>query len=246
LIQLFITDIDGCLLEPMKTPQWDILTKIRSLNEQSRHDSAIPSLTLCTGRPLPYAEAIAQMMGIEQPFVFENAGVFDPVHYRIHLDETLTDETRRQITDLKQWLKQHIMGQYTGFTLEFSKLMDAGVIHPDKEMILQVLPTIQKHVAENYGGFEIHHTDVSINIILGQNNKESGIRKLCRSKKISHSQAAYIGDSSGDVSGLKIAGRSFAPSNAVDQVKQVSRVLPYKNSEAVLEAYTEVIKQNRR
>jgi hydroxymethylpyrimidine pyrophosphatase-like HAD family hydrolase len=246
LIQLFITDIDGCLLEPMKTPRWDILTKIRSLNKQSRHDSTIPSLTLCTGRPLPYAEAVAQMMGIEQPFVFENAGVFDPVHYRLHLDGMLTDKTRQQIVELKSWLEQHIISQHTGFTLEFSKLMDAGIIHPDKKMILQVLPTVQDYVTEHYQNFEIHRTDVSINIILGKNNKESGIRKLCKSRKISPLQAAYIGDSSGDISGLKITGRSFAPSNAVDQVKEVSRILPHKNSRAVLEAYTEVIKQNRR
>src|SRR5699024_3146909 len=123
--------------------------------------------------------------GIEQPFVFESAGVFDPVHYRIHLNGMLTDETHQQIMDLKSWLQQHIMSQHTGFTLEFSKLMDAGIIHPDKKMILQVFPVIQEYVAENYHGFEIHRTDVSINIILEKNNKEAGIRKLCKSKKIS-------------------------------------------------------------
>jgi hydroxymethylpyrimidine pyrophosphatase-like HAD family hydrolase len=245
MIQLFITDIDGCLMKPMEIPRWDILTEIRSLNEQSKHDSTIPSLTLCTGRPMPYAEAVAQIMGIEQPIVFESAGVFDPVHYRFHLNKTFTDEASGQISALKEWLTKQIINKHEGFTLEFSKLMDAGIIHRDQAMIQQVLPSIRKYVGTKYGDFEVHHTDVSVNIILKNNNKKAGIQKLCEINEITPSEIAYIGDSSGDISGLTISGHPFSPSNATEDVKNISRTMPSENSEAVLAAYQEVIEHNR-
>jgi hydroxymethylpyrimidine pyrophosphatase-like HAD family hydrolase len=232
-------------MEPMKTPQWDVLTEIRSLNEQSRHDSTIPSITLCTGRPMPYAEAVAQIMGIEQPIVFESAGVFDPVHYQFHLNETFTDDTSRQISDLKEWLTQQVINKHEGFTLEFSKLMDAGIIHRERAMIQQVLPCIRKYVDAKYGDFEVHHTDVSVNIILKNNNKKTGIQSLCEMNDIKTSEIAYIGDSSGDISGLKISGFPFSPRNATEDVKKVSRTLSAENSEAVLSAYEEIIEHNR-
>src|SRR5699024_5619316 len=148
-------------------------------NEQSKHDSSIPPLTLCTGRPLSYAEAVAQMMGIEQPFVFESAGVFDPVHYKMHLNGILTTDNKKKIDELKKWLKRVIIDKYKGFTLEFSKILDAGIVHPDQSMIQQVLPTVQKYIEQNHPDIEVHCTNVSVNIIFKKNNKKAGIQKLC-------------------------------------------------------------------
>jgi hydroxymethylpyrimidine pyrophosphatase-like HAD family hydrolase len=206
----------------------------------------IPPLTLCTGRPMPYAEAVAQMMGIERPVIFENAGAFDPQKYQIIVDKIFTDEIRSQIDDIKHWLQQEIMSRFEGMTLEFTKLMDAGIIHPEKAVLKRAFPRIKKYVAENYPGFIVHKTDVSINIILGENGKQKGIKTLCRLENIALAETAYIGDTIGDIPGLKVAGRAFAPRNALGGVKKISRVIPYECTKAVLHAYKEVISQNRR
>jgi hydroxymethylpyrimidine pyrophosphatase-like HAD family hydrolase len=83
LIRLFVLDIDGCISHPFKTPDWESISEIRELNIRSRQEAEIPALTLCTGRPLPYAEAVAQWLDIRLPFVFESALLYHPVRQKI-------------------------------------------------------------------------------------------------------------------------------------------------------------------
>ena len=245
MIKLFITDIDGCLMEPFVTPDWEVMGKIKALNDKSKSKADIPPLTICTGRPLPYAEAIAQWMGIQLPIVFENAGMLDLHNYSVSVNGTFDDEARQQVSELKKWLSREIIASYDGMQAEFFKLMDAGLIHPDEQVILQALPKVKKYVNEHYQDFEVHHTGVSINIILKGNNKRTGIQKLCSLQEIDPQEVAYIGDSSGDIPGLDLVGFPYAPSNASDGVKQVANALSDRTSEAVLEAYQRVITKNR-
>lgn len=245
MIKLFITDIDGCLLEPFLTPDWQVMAKIKELNEKSESQTDIPPLTICTGRPLPYAEATAQWMGIQLPIVFESAGVLHLSNYEVSVNGTFDDEAKRKISELKKWLGSEIISSYNGMQAEFFKIMDAGLIHPKEKVILQALPKVKEYVSEHYQDFEVHHTGVSINIILKGNNKRSGIQKLCDLQGISPDEVAYIGDSSGDIPGLDLVGLPYAPTNASDGVKQVANVLSGRASEAVLEAYQQVITENR-
>ena len=73
-IKVFVTDLDGCMTDPFETPNWDAYTQIRALQIQSELDPSIPPMSLCTGRPMPYAEAQAQFLGLRLPFVFESGG----------------------------------------------------------------------------------------------------------------------------------------------------------------------------
>jgi HAD superfamily hydrolase (TIGR01484 family) len=244
LTKLFITDIDGCLMEPMRKPDWDVLSEIKSLNEKSKNDPRIPPLTICTGRPMPYAEAVAQFMGVDLPIVFESAGVFFLDDYRVSFEGAFNSDAERRVDELKKWLKEEIAANFEGMMPEFTKVMDAGLVHPKEEMIMQALPRVEEYVGENYPDFEVHWTDVSINILLKGNNKRTGIRRLCELQQIDPSEAAYIGDSSGDIPGLKIVGQPFAPQNAADAVKEVARLIPRKSTEAVLEAYRLVVQEN--
>src|SRR5690625_6841963 len=72
MIKLFVTDLDGCISYPYRTPNWDAIQEIRDLNIASRSNPEIPPLTICTGRPHPYAEAVAQWLDVRLPFVFES------------------------------------------------------------------------------------------------------------------------------------------------------------------------------
>ena len=77
-------DLDGCVTDPFKTPDWDAFTTLRSLNLQSLSNQLIPPLSICTGRPMPYAEAIAQVLGIRIPFIFgSGGGVYDVKKMRL-------------------------------------------------------------------------------------------------------------------------------------------------------------------
>lgn len=245
MIKLFITDIDGCLTTPFETPDWELLSQIRRLNEQSIHDIAVPGLTICSGRPMPYVEAVAQWLGVRHPAVFESGGVYEMETNEVHFLSAFDEEAEEQINELKNWLQKEIIDHYPNMILEFTKRMDAGLIHLEKGVIDEVHPEIVSYVEENYPGFEVHKTDVSINIILGNNNKANGIGRICDLLELDPKEVAYIGDSGGDIPGLKIVGRPFAPFNAIDEVKQYAEVVNAEATDAVLTAYRNIIEENR-
>lgn len=246
MIKLFITDIDGCLSVPFKTPDWELLSQLRRLNEQSSQDMAVPPLSICSGRPFPYVEAVAQWLGIDQPVVFESAGIYELESNTIDFLPAFDAEAQQQVEELKSWLREEMVPQYSNLIIEFTKRMDAGVIHLDSSVIEEVYPQVVEYVEEHYPRFEVHRTDVSINIILQTNNKRNGILELCKVLDLEPREVAYIGDSSGDIPGLKVVGRAFAPSNASEEVKAEAEVLQAETTDAVLAAYRQVIQENRR
>jgi len=246
MIKLFITDLDGCISVPFESPDWELLSQIRRLNEQSIHDMAVPSLSICSGRPFPYVEAVAQWLGIDSHVVFESAGVYKLETNEIQLHPAFDKEAEQQVLELKKWLRKEIVPQHQGIIIEFTKKMDAGIIHLDSEVIQALYPQVAEYVEEHYPKFEVHDTEVSINIILAENNKRTGIQQLCDIKDIDPSEVAYIGDSSGDIPGLQLVGKAFAPQNAAEAVKREAEVLNSEVTEAVLEAYRQVIRENRK
>lgn len=244
MIKLFITDLDGCLTEPFQAPDWKLLSEIRSLNQQSKEIEHIPPLSICSGRPLPYVEAVAQWLDVKVPVVFESAGMYLLSSNSPVFDAVFDEEAEREVEDLKKWLKGKIIPEYEGMELEFTKKMDAGLIHLERPVIEDAFSRVREYVEEHYPLFEVHMTDVSINIILKENNKKKGIRMMCERLDLDPSEVAYIGDSSGDIPGLKLVGHPFAPSNAAESVKKVAEVIDLQSTEAVLEVYNRIIEYN--
>jgi HAD superfamily hydrolase (TIGR01484 family) len=246
MIKLFITDLDGCLTTPFKEPDWELLSQIRRLNKQSANDMAVPPLSICSGRPMPYVEAAAQWLGIDRPVGFESAGIYQLKTNNVQFLSAFDDEAEQQVNELKGWLQDEIVPTDNGFIIEFTKRMDAGIIHLDKAVIDEVHPLIVDYVEEHHPRFEVHKTDVSINIVLKDNNKRNGIQKICELSDLDPQDVAYIGDSSGDIPGLEIVGRAFAPQNASEAVKEAAEVVEASVTDAVLMAYRDLIQNNRR
>lgn len=272
-IELFVADIDGCLTYPFQAPDWALLTAIRELNRQSLHDPHIPPITLCTGRPLPYAESVAQWLDIRHPFVFESAGLYDPRANRmwtgvpgiarreriqagvehseneelvIPMERLIGSPLLEPIARMKNWLTQDLIPRYPGALLEFTKLMDAGIVSMDAEGIRRMLPEIKERVRED-SGLEVHDTEVSVNILISGNNKEMGLRLISRETGIPLDRIAYIGDSNGDLPAFGVAGSSHAPANAAQVVKAIPHIMQMEGEVtlAVLQTYEWIVERNR-
>ena len=245
MIKLFITDLDGCISTPFSAPDWSLLSKIRRLNEQHINDRAVPPLTICSGRPLSYVEAVAQWLNISHPVAFENAGIYVLERNKTEFLPAFTNEAQQQVKELQEWLEKEIIAERPDTMLEFTKKMDAGIVHPEQSVIDEIEPLIKEHVTTHYPLFEVHKTEVSVNIVLSENNKRHGILKLCELLDIEPEEAAYIGDSSGDIPGLEVVGAPYAPQNAAADVKAGAEVLEEHVTEAVLTAYRRIIRKNR-
>lgn len=246
MIKLFITDLDGCVTDPFITPRWNFFSQIRALNLRSEDDLRIPRLTICTGRPMPYAEAMAQVLGIRLPFLFESGGgMYDVQKNQLMWTPALTKEREREVNEIKEWARVHLIEKYPSSIPEFAKFTDIGVINPDSDIINEITALSREYISANYEHFEVHHTEVSVNIILRQANKGEGIKWICRHLGYELNEVAYIGDSSGDIPGLRIVGQPFAPANAAPKVKQVARVMQGTSTEGVLQAYQLLVQFNQ-
>ncbi len=245
MIKLFVTDLDVCISYPFKTPNWDNINIIRDLNIRSRSDDAIPPLSICTGRPYPYAEAVAQWLDIRLPFVFESAGLYHWEGNRIETALKNPDNRLEAISEMKEWIKEVILSNFNSTNLEFTKMMDAGIVSPDKDVIKQIYPLVEEKVSNDFPELEFHATDISINILMNGNNKLQGMKLLANALNITLDDIAYIGDTGGDIPALEKVKMPFCPSNATRGVKNVSQNLDAETSDAVLMAYDEIISYNR-
>ena len=245
MIKLFVTDLDGCISHPFKTPNWNNVEKIRSLNIESRTSDIIPPLTICTGRPYPYAEAVAQWLDVRLPFVFESAGLY---HWNGNRVETALNSLQNDLEPIfamKAWIRSLVLPDFPTANIEFSKMMDAGIVAPEKEVIDSIIPLVQKKIEADFPLLEMHTTDISVNILMPGNNKLQGMKLLGESQDVLLSEIAYIGDTGGDVPALKEVKMPFSPSNATRAVKDVSKNIDAETSAAVLIAYEKVIEYNK-
>ena len=246
MIKLFITDLDGCISTPFMSPDWEAISKIRSLSELSRNEEEIPALTICSGRPFPYVEAVGQWLNVETLMIFESGGgMYDIKTNEISWNPKFDDEAKKAVEEIKEWLRV-LIKNYKGTYPEFTKYTDAGLVNPDPAKVKRMHEEVLNHVHDNYPMFEVHDTDISVNIILKEANKGQGIRLLCEKLGLELDEVAYIGDSSGDIPGLEIVGRSFAPANSKDFVKEKVDHVTAATTEGVLEAYHQLIEMNKK
>lgn len=245
MIKLFITDLDGCLAHPFETPDWEAITRIRELNHKSRDNEEIPPLTICSGRPFPYVEALAQWLSVEHPVLFESGGgMYRFEDNLLEWHPCFDEEARNSISEIKEWLETTVIRNYSGTIPEFSKFTDAGLVNPDPHKIARMHKEIEHFIGRNYPMFQVYDTDVSVNIILKEANKGAGIRFLCDKLGLDLSEVAYIGDSGGDIPALEIVGRAYAPVNAKDYTKAVVHKVTGEATHGVLEAYEDIIASN--
>lgn len=248
MIKLFVLDIDGCITHPFVTPEWDVIRDIRDLQTQSQDMEHIPELSICTGRPLPYAEAVAQWLGIRKPIIFESGGgLFDPGIYNIEWSERVDDQALEQLNELRIWVAEEVMHDFKGVTLEVGKRLDVGIVSMDTDKVLRFFEMVKPYVEQHYPDLVVHRTDISVNIIVEASDKGSGLLRLADYTGIPLKNMAYIGDSSGDIAALEIAGKAFAPDNATEEVKALDGVqnLDGSATDAVLEGYRMLVQSNK-
>ena len=247
-IKIFVTDLDGCMTDPFETPNWEAYSQIRALQLQSEFDPSIPPMSICTGRPMPYAEAQAQFLGVPLPFVFESGGGFyDLTTNTLTWNPIVTDAIISDIEAIRAWAHDKVFPNFPGSIPEFAKFTDVGLIHREKSVIDEIYNLATKKISKEYPEFEVHKTDVSVNIIVKKANKGEGLAHLSKMLEVDLSEMAYIGDSSGDISGLERVGMAFAPFNAHEPVKEVAHLVTSGRSTiGVLEAYHWIIQHNLR
>ena len=105
---LVVSDIDGCLQSEGSHPM-DLaaLGQIAGHNRRANETGDVPKVTLCSGRPQPFAEAMCKFLRIENvPCVSENgAWLYRLDRNEYLLDPTITPDHLAAVREASAWVR---------------------------------------------------------------------------------------------------------------------------------------------
>ncbi|MFP4228918.1 MAG: HAD family hydrolase [Salinivenus sp.] len=247
MINLFVTDIDGCLAEPYVPYDLEGFATLRRYAQEAGPigKGAGPALSVCSGRSYPYVEAITQALHVREPVLFEGGGGrFDPEAAQTAWSPMLTDSVEAALDEVRHWFVTDCVPGTT-LSLDHAKRTQVGVVSPNPDEILDLRPRTEHFVKKNAPDLRVFSTSVSIDVVPPGITKRAGLEWLADHLDVNMNDIAYIGDAETDVEALKAVGTSFAPANAAAEVRRcVDHVTEGAVLDGTLDAYRYCWSQN--
>ena len=243
-IRIFACDFDG-VLAAVDHAAFDLdrLARIAALNRRSAYDATVPALTLVTGRPHGFVDAISQMLDLRLPSSFENGAGLSTRHpYRAWLSPAVAAARRHLV------VAERLLAARRDVFLQPGKMASFSVFPVEPTWPIADLAL---DLAAMLGSHELPlHVDPStgcVNLLLPGIDKASGFADLLAELRIDADAVAGIGDAVGDVGWMRACGVAIAPANAVPEVAEIAHVRSqHQDVEAALAAYEALIEANRR
>lgn len=220
-------DIDGCITNG-KTE----LSNIEALLKLSFLVKNKQQYGLCTGRSAPYVEAISSILGIDRWCVCENgAYIYHPKSDKVLFNPLVTDLTLSALASLKILLREQ---QYKMICkIEPGKEVCIS-LNPINLSIEKLFEMISKEIDPNL--LYINHSTTAVDITPKGVDKGSGLKLLADMEQFNLADVLAIGDSSGDLPFMVLAGKKACPFNASNTIKAISDyVSPYSTTEGVID-----------
>jgi len=239
-VRLILSDIDGCI-SPEESQAWDwekFARFAQLVRDASAGRSALAPMTLCTGRPQPYAEALMKVLDIRYPSVCESGAILYSLHDNSsRMAPEITSDRVLGLQKLRNHIVTEIFPHFPGLIYQCGKEAQMSLYceHPE------CFPEVGRRVAvfaETIPGLDVVITPSHyyINIDLRGVTKGRAIRRLLDELDIERGDAAGIGDTLGDMSLREAVGFFACPSNAVDALKDAADyVSPYADIEGMLD-----------
>ncbi len=249
-VQLIAADIDGCLSPGLFRPyNLKKLQEIADFNNKSKSDPIYPPLTICTGRPEPYAEAVLQLVQSYYPAVSEHGGLLcgiDPPLMTVN--PILPDDLQDKMLVLKQRIFAAQKADGNDFMLEPGKETHCTVFTENDMTVERLHDVLSEILRDTNLPFLLKAGRSCINVFPSMLHKGMGIEWLSRETGIPTGNMGGIGDSDNDVPFLEAVGYPASPSNGSDPAKAVKGcfVSEKPDIDGVLDFYRHCVEMNRR
>ncbi|MEK6701799.1 MAG: HAD hydrolase family protein [Planctomycetota bacterium] len=232
-----VCDIDGCLGPETHAPMdARALARIAAQNLRAATARDVPTVTLCSGRPQPFAEAISRIMANSTLPVICEMGVwlYDPSVGTYTRDPAITGAHLLAVAAATAWIEEHLIP--TGVVIQPGKVASISIWHPDLNHLMSLKPRLVEQCASHDWPFRISSSVNWVNLDLSIVSKATGIERFIRTTGIPASRIAGIGDTIGDLAIARSVGYFATPSNVEDELRpHAAYVSPHAEIEGVLD-----------
>jgi len=239
-VKWIITDLDGCI-SPEESIPWklDLFWQFARLSrDASEGKSGLAPITICTGRPQPYAEVLAKILDIRAPIICENGAVIYTLHDNLsRFGPGVTKEKIEGIRAIRGYIDREILPVFPGVLLQFGKESQISIFCEKPRVFASIVPLVEKFVRQQ-GGPEltINTSCFYLNISLAGVNKGSALTELLKELGATKGEVAGIGDTEGDLPLREAVGFFACPGNSSASIKaSANYVSPYPDIEGVLD-----------
>lgn len=215
-----ICDIDGCLTPEASRPiDTDALAQIRRHNEAAQTHGNRPVVTLCSGRPQPFVEAICRAIGNESfPCIAENGvWLWHPRTNAYQMDPAITMTHLDTVREADRWVRRDLFPK--GVSIQPGKSASISLYHPDTALLRSLESGVRERFAREGWGLRVSMTWLYINCDLAHVSKGSGIDRLFAQTGLTRADAAGIGDTPGDLPIRERTAWFGCPANAHPDIR---------------------------
>ncbi len=215
-----ICDIDGCLSPESSGPMnAGLLAEIAAWNVAAIETGDRPIVTLCSGRPQPFAEAMCRLIGNRSlPIVAENGvWLYRPDRNEYERDPAILVEHLRMVAEARAWVEKELGPR--GVVMQPGKEASISLYHPDTEFLRSLEAPVRAALAEHGWKFRVSMTWLYINCDLEHVSKGTGLDRLMQQAGLRKGRLAGIGDTLGDVPIRERVAWFGCPANADERLK---------------------------
>jgi hydroxymethylpyrimidine pyrophosphatase-like HAD family hydrolase len=235
-MKLIVLDADG-VLSKGEAHSFDLglLNRLAELNNRARQGKPVPAVTLNTGRPSAYVEAVMQAIGGRYPALYESgAGLYFPATYQFETSPHLTPEHDIALQEVIKRIDQALVQSGRAYWQPGKTVCYSLFAHPP--LTIANFTTEVKAIASQVSDqFMVTPAKLALNIHPAGINKGSGLQWLAHVTGIDPIDMAGVGDTTGDIDFLRLVGHAAAPANATNNVKAVVQYVSAQNDAAGLQ-----------
>ncbi len=241
-VRLIISDIDGCI-SPEESRAWDgpLFDRFaEACRAASAGTSALAPMTLCTGRPQPYVEALMKVLDVRYPAICEAGAVFYSLKdNRSYYAPSVTPSMIRGLHRVREYIDAEILPAVPGLVYQFGKEAQMSLFSERPECFKDITPRILAYAATIPDlELTITPTHYYLNIDLKGVTKGAAVTGLIEQLGMHRETVAGIGDTLGDLSIREAVGFFACPANAVPGLKAVADyVSPYSDVRGMLDIF---------
>jgi hydroxymethylpyrimidine pyrophosphatase-like HAD family hydrolase len=216
---LVICDIDGCLTPERLGPLDDAaLRAIAEHNLRAERDRDRPLLTLCSGRPQPFVELLARVLGNHRvPCIAENGvWLYDPGRNDYELDPGIDETHLDAMSEIAAWLRRRYAGQ--GAAVQPGKTASVSLYHRDRSWLMARLEEVSAFCTGRGLPIRVSMSWFYLNCDLVHVSKATGIARLIARFGLEPHRLAGIGDTAADLAIADCVGFFACPANAEETI----------------------------